>query len=100
MYIVFLRFAEQRHLAGPLMEAHNAWVQRGLDQGVFLLVGSLKPGLGGAVLAHGCSRDQLERRLAEDPFVAEGVVRAELHEVAPARAEARLAFLVAQARLG
>jgi hypothetical protein len=62
--------------------------------GVFLTVGSLQPGLGGAVVAHGVERAALEARIAEDPFVAEKVVSADILEITPARTDARLAFLM------
>ena len=94
MFTVFLTFAENRDRAPELMAAHNAWIRQGFEDGVFLLVGSLKPGPGGAVIAHGADRASLEARVAEDPFVAEGVVTAEIHEISPARADERLAFLV------
>ena len=34
------------------MESHNAWIERGFDEGVFLLTGSLQPKLGGGILVH------------------------------------------------
>lgn len=95
MFIVLLKFAENRARAGALMDGHKAWIQRGFDDGVFLLVGSLRPDAGGAILAHGTTRDELERRVGDDPFVAEAVVSAEINEVAAARADDRLGFLLA-----
>ncbi len=94
MYIVLLKFADNKAKAGELMDGHNAWLGRGFDDGVFLLAGSLAGGQGGAIVAHGAARAELERRVAEDPFVAECVVRAELVEIAPARADERLGFLL------
>lgn len=94
MYVVLLRFAARRDRAGQLMEGHKAWLQRGFDDGVFLLAGSLKPEQGGAILAQGGSRAELESRVNADPFVAEGVVTAEILEIAPAKAEERLRFLL------
>jgi len=75
------------------MEAHKGWIARGFDDGVFALVGSVQPASGGAILAHGLSREQVEQRVDEDPFVTEGVVRAEVIEIAPGRCDERLAFL-------
>ncbi|MCA9666949.1 MAG: hypothetical protein KC503_15225 [Myxococcales bacterium] len=92
MYLVLLTFADKGR-AGELMAAHNAWIARGFDDGVFLMVGSLQPSRGGAVLAHGTSRAALQHRVDDDPFVAHGVVNAEILEIAPARTDARLAFL-------
>lgn len=95
MYIVLLKFAENKALARQFMEAHNAWIKAGFDDGVFLLTGSLEGGQGGTVLAHGLARDALEERVAADPFVREGVVAAEIVQIAPAKADERLGFLLA-----
>lgn len=92
MFVVFLRFADKSR-AQTFMAGHEAWIRSGFDDGVFLLVGGLRPSLGGAVLAHGISRADLEARVATDPFVAEGVVTAEIAEIAPARTVDALAFL-------
>lgn len=100
MFIVQLKFAADKSRAKEFMEGHNAWLKRGFDDGVFLLAGSLQPndkggGGGGGIVAHNISREDLETRVAADPFVAEGVVTAEILEITPARADARLDFLLA-----
>jgi len=94
MFVVTLKFVDKTK-ASALMEAHNAWIQRGFDDGVFLLVGGIPPGVGGAVLAHAVSRAEVEARVQQDPFVAQGVVAAEILEIAPGRVDPRLAFLKA-----
>jgi len=93
MFVVTLKFAANKAAAPRLMEGHNAWIQQGFEDGVFLLTGSMQPALGGAVLAHGISRTEIEARVAADPFVAEQVVSAEILEIAPGRLDERLAFL-------
>ncbi|CAL4865781.1 hypothetical protein MMA231_00017 [Asticcacaulis sp. MM231] len=92
MFIVTLRFADKAK-APAHMEGHNAWLRRRFDDGIFLLSGSLQPSAGGVVLAHGLSRTELEHHVADDPFVVEGVVTAEITEVTPGRTDTRLAFL-------
>jgi uncharacterized protein YciI len=77
------------------MTAHDEWIRRGLDEGVFLLVASLQPGLGGAVVAHNTTRAALLERVHRDPFVAHDVVTAELLELSPSKADPRMAFLLA-----
>lgn len=94
MFLVFLRFSDNKALAPQFMDGHNDWIRRGLDDGVFLVVGSLQPNAGGAIVAHGAMLEEIEARVAEDPFVAENVVCAEIHEVTPARTDARLNFLL------
>ena len=95
MFVVFLRFSAGKSEAPRLMADHNAWIARGFEDGVFMVVGALQPGAGGAILAHDTTRTELEARLQEDPFVAEDVVQPEIQEITPARAEQRLGFLVA-----
>ena len=92
MFIVFLKFSDNRQQAPEYMDAHNEWIERGFEDAVFLLVGSLQAG--GAILAHNTSMEALSQRVAEDPFVAANVVSAEIEEISAHRAEPRLQFLV------
>jgi uncharacterized protein YciI len=94
MFVVLLKFSENKGQAGEFMEGHNEWIQRGFDDGVFLLVGSLQPGQGGGIMAHNTSLSDLEARLSNDPFVAQNVVSAEIIEITPAKCDERLQFLV------
>ena len=61
----------------------------------FNMYQGLTHGAVSAILAHGTDRAAIELRLADDPFVAEQVVQAEIIEIAPSRADDRLAFLAA-----
>lgn len=94
MFVVLLKFAANKAEAGQFMDGHNAWIRQGFADGVFLLVGSLKPNLGGAILAHGATLADLQRRVNDDPFVAQKVVSAEIFEIAPGKADERLNFLL------
>lgn len=93
MFVVLLKFADKGR-AGQFMEGHKEWIERGFDDGVFLLVGSLQPGLGGVIVAHKTSLADLQSRVNADPFVVEKVVSAEILEIAPSRADERLNFLL------
>ena len=94
MFVVLLRFSHARSAASQWLAAHQAWLQQGFDDGVFLLSGSLQPQQGGAVLAHGTSLDALRQRVQADPFVAHGVVDAEILDIAASRGDERLQFLI------
>ena len=96
MFIVLLKFSDNRSQAGNFMDGHNAWINNGFDDGVFLLVGSIEPNLGGSVIAHNCSLSNLQDRVNEDPFVTGNVVTAEIIELSPKAADERLSFLVGQ----
>lgn len=95
MFAVLLHLRGDKDTAAQHAPAHQEWIRHGLDDGVFLLVGNLRPGPGGAILAHGTSAEELRARVAADPFVAEGVVDAEIVEISPHTADDRLKFLLA-----
>jgi uncharacterized protein YciI len=96
MFIVQLKFFENKGQAAQFMDGHNDWIKRGFDDDVFLLVGSLQPKLGGGIIAHNTSLPDLQTRVDNDPFVIENVVSAEILEIAPAKADERLSFLLAE----
>lgn len=94
MFVVLLTFSTHKDKASQFMEDHNAWIKRGFDDGVFLLVGSLQPKRGGCVIAHNTSLPDLQTRVNDDPFVAEQVVEAQILEISAAKADERLKFLL------
>ena len=94
MFIVLLKFSGNKGQASQFMEGHNEWIRRGFDDGVFLLVGSLQPNLGGGIVAHNTTLSELQSRVNNDPFVAEDVVSAEILEITPSKADERLTFLL------
>ena len=94
MFVVLLRFSANKGQAGQFMDGHNQWIKRGFDDQVFLVVGSLQPNQGGAILAHNTTMADLDARVQQDPFVAEGIVSAEIMEIMPAKADERLRFLL------
>lgn len=96
MHIIFLRFGPNRSQASAWMAGHARWIQQGIDDGVFLLAGSLDDAQGGAVLATGVDREALLARVAQDPFVVHGVVTPEVLGLAPSRMVPRLAELLGQ----
>jgi len=94
VFIVMLKFSSKKELAGQFMDAHKQWIKRGFDDGVFLFAGSLEPSLGGGIMAHNTSLSDLQDRVNRDPFVAENIVRAEILEISPSKADDRLKFLL------
>lgn len=94
MFVVLLKFSSNKSQASEHMEGHNNWLQHGFDDGIFVLAGSLQPKQGGALLAHNISREDLEDRVNQDPFVAEDVVAAQILEITPSKASQELAFMM------
>ncbi len=94
MFIVLLTFSSNKSQAGQFMEGHKEWIERGIEDGVFVLVGSLQPNLGGGIVAYNTSLSDLQDRVNDDPFVAENIVSAEILEITPAKVDERLKFLL------
>lgn len=94
MFIVLLKFSSNKSQAEQFMEGHKDWIERGIEDGVFVLVGSLQPNLGGGIVAHNTSLSDLQGRVNDDPFVAENIVSAEILEITPAKVDERLKFLL------
>lgn len=94
MFVILLKFSENKAHAADHMEGHKDWLNSGFSEGVFLIAGSLQPGVGGAILAHNSTLQDLETRVNQDPFVTENVVSAEILEISASRADPRLQFLL------
>lgn len=92
MFVVILRFIDISK-ASSVSDAHNRWVKKGFDDGVFLVAGPLATADGGVIVADNIARAQLEEYVAEDPFITEGVVNPEILEFSPALTSEQLAFL-------
>ncbi|WP_299838057.1 YciI family protein [uncultured Paracoccus sp.] len=93
MFVTLLKFAGNGAVAPEFMAAHNDWIAQGFADGAFLCVGALAPNAGGAILAAGESRADHDARIAADPFVTQGIVSAETHEIDPKRTVPALDFL-------
>ncbi|MEE9376062.1 MAG: hypothetical protein V3V04_06975 [Rhizobiaceae bacterium] len=94
MFIVQLKFSNNKSEAKEQMAGHMEWIKQGFADDVFLMAGSLQPNLGGAVMAHNTTLGELEVRVSQDPFVVHDVVTAEILEITPSKADDRLSFLL------
>ena len=94
MFIVFLKFSNNKNSASQFMEGHKEWIKRGFDDDVFLLTGNLQPSLGGGIVAHNTSLHDLQKRVNDDPFVAQNIVSAEIFEITSPKVDARLNFMI------
>jgi uncharacterized protein YciI len=96
VYIVFLKFAQNRARAGELMAEHNQWLADGFASGAFVVAGSLDNAQGGVLIARDMDQAVLLERVRQDPFVVHGVVAAEVHGFKPSRLADGLASVLQQ----
>jgi len=93
IYIALLRMTPNATKAGEYLAGHNAWINKAIEDDVFLLTGTITPRAGGAILAHGLDRPAFDALLQQDPFVANDIVTVEVLEIAPSAVADSLAFL-------
>jgi uncharacterized protein YciI len=72
------------------MVAHMAHIQQGFAFGIFLIGGRITHNLGGALVAHCVTREELERFVASDPFIEAAVVQPEIIEIDPLFVDTRV----------
>jgi len=94
MFLVVLKFSNNKTQASEFMDGHNQWLKKGFDDSVFLMAGSLAEGQGGIVMASNTSLSELKARVDTDPFVVENVVTAEVIQIEPKRVDEKLSFLM------
>lgn len=94
MFVVLLTYTVPLEQIDRLGPDHRAWLKTCYDDGIFLASGPQQPRSGGAILAHGLTREELEARLAHDPFAQAGAATYQIIKVGVRLADPRLAFLV------
>ena len=94
MFIVLLTYTAPLEQIDRLGPAHRDWLRGCYDDGIFLASGPQDPRVGGAILAHGLDREELEARLALDPFAQAGAATYHITKVSVKFSDPRLAFLV------
>ena len=74
MYLLHVSYSKSPVNVDPHKEAHGAWVKKYIAEGVFLLSGPKKSGLGGIIVAKSIDKKRLQTILAEDSYVQADVV--------------------------
>lgn len=94
MYLVLLRITGDKSLFSQHLAGHNAWLESGFQDGVFLVSGSLQGQPGGGILVHGLDEAGVQARVTADPFVSHGLVTPEILGISVSKTEPRLSFLL------
>ena len=76
------------------MKPHLAWLERGYDEGLFLMSGRRNPRTGGVIVSRG-QKAEVEALAASDPFVTDGVATIEVIEFNASWAADKVAALFA-----
>lgn len=92
MFVVNLTYKAPLTEIHQVRDAHMEWVKAGYADGVFIASGAKRPRTGGIILARG-TREALDARLAEDPFIKADVADYEVIDFAATSAAAGLEAL-------
>jgi uncharacterized protein YciI len=94
-YVLNLTYIRPLAEVEAVLDAHSHYLDSAFQRGAFLLSGRKDPWTGGIIFARAASRDDLERIIAEDPFLTAQVATYEIMAFRPTRASADLAAVVA-----
>jgi len=83
--VITLRYVVDLAQIDAALDAHVQWLDAQYADGVFLASGRQVPRVGGVILAAGLKRDELDVRLALDPFHQQGLAEHNVVEFLPSR---------------
>jgi hypothetical protein len=76
------------------VDGHKDWIRQGFADGLLFYVGGRRGGGGNAMIANGGTPEELRSRVDQNPFVANGVVTAEIIELDTTMSDPRMGFMV------
>jgi uncharacterized protein YciI len=86
VFVVTLKYLVDLSEVDAALPEHVAWLDHQYADGVFIASGRQVPRVGGLILVAGTNREDLERRLALDPFGRLGLAEHTVVEFVPSRA--------------
>ena len=85
MFVVTLTYLGDLSEVDAALPEHVAWLDQQYADGVFIASGRQVPRVGGLILVVGTNREELERRLALDPFGRLGLAEHAVIKFVPSR---------------
>jgi uncharacterized protein YciI len=91
MFLVALNYPPDLGAIDAALDEHNAWLAKQYHDGVLIASGPQIPRIGGVLLFGGLTREELDGRLATDPFGQRGLVTYDITRFAATKVAAGLA---------
>lgn len=82
MYFLNFSFTKTPAEAALVSPLHGAWVNKYLNEGIFLMAGGKTSGLGGLIAVKSIDKSQLRTLLAEDPYLQQDIGEYQIIEIA------------------
>jgi uncharacterized protein YciI len=80
MFLLISRYRVSIEEVEGRLPLHAAWVEKGYEDGRILLSGRLVPPEGGAIVARGDDREEVEKWIESDPFHVHGIAEYQVFE--------------------
>ena len=93
LFVIVIRYKVPLAQIDSALADHRGWLDKGFNDGVFILAGPQNPRTGGVIMACNITRKDLLTRLAEDPFNRLGLSDFEIIETVVRKTDPRLEFL-------
>lgn len=91
MYLLLVHYRQPLERIDLLIPPHNAYLEKYYARGDFVMSGRRIPRTGGVILADVPSEEEVQRIIAEDPFVMAGVAQYEVIAFTPTKYAPRCA---------
>ena len=85
MFVLISRYLKPLDVVDAWLPEHRTFLERHYAARHVLTSGPQSPRLGGVIVTHDITREQVDAMLAEDPFVREGVAEYQVIEFKPTR---------------
>jgi uncharacterized protein YciI len=73
VFVLLVRYLAPLHRIDEVRPAHMSYLEKHYADGTFLVSGRQRPPAGGVIITRDVDRAELERMIATDPYVTEGV---------------------------
>ncbi len=83
MFVVDTFYIVDPALAGPHKATHKTFVEKYVEQGIFLYAGPKQDSTGGIIIMNGRDVDHVRGIMGEDSFISEGIVGMNIAEFNP-----------------
>lgn len=80
MFLLLSQYVKPLEEVDRVVAEHRSFLDRYYANGLFVLSGPQEPRIGGVIVTRDATRPEVERALAEDPFVREGISEYEIIE--------------------
>jgi uncharacterized protein YciI len=85
MFVLISRYVKPLDVVDAWLPEHRAFLDRHYAAHHVLTSGPQTPRVGGMIVTHEITREQLDEMMGEDPFVREGVSEYQVIEFKPSR---------------